>query len=118
MIINSNSKVTVKEAKKALVGLNFLTCPGTFLSDELASELFGKEHERVKIKVRITEAYPFDRAADMKFDLKILSIREKIPMVLIKDVLIHLGNKTPTPLSHLKCSLAHFLKGRIPWIKV
>ena len=71
------------------------------MSDELASELFGKEHERVQIKVRITVAYPFDRAADMKFDLKILAIRKKILMVLIKDVLIHLGNKTPTPCSHL-----------------
>ena len=89
------------------------------MSDELASHLFGKEHERVKIKVRITEAYPFDRAADLKFDLKILSIREKIPMVPIKDVLINLGNKTPTPFSHLYEELmAHFLKGRIPWIKV
>ena len=71
------------------------------MSDDLASELFSKEYEWVKTKVRSTEAYPFDRAADMKFDLKILSIREKIPMVLIKDVLIRLGNKTPTPFSHL-----------------
>ena len=71
------------------------------MSDKLASDLFGKEHERVKIKVRITEAYPFDRVADLKFDLKILSIREKITMVPIEDVLSHLGNKTPTPCSHL-----------------
>ena len=77
-----------------------------------------EEYEWVKTKVRSTEAYPFDRAADMKFDLKILSIREKIPMVPIKDVLIHLENKTPTPFSHLYEELIGFLKKRILWIKV
>ena len=54
-------------------------------------------YENVKIKVWVAEAYPSDMAGpgEMRFDLKILAMRDTIKMVNIVDVMQYLGAKTP-----------------------
>ena len=45
-----------------------------------------------KVKVRIAEAYPSDRAGEIRFDIKLLAINDTIKMVPIINVACHLSS--------------------------
>ena len=45
-----------------------------------------------KVKVRIAEAYPSDRAGEIRFDIKVLAINDTIKMVPIINVVRHLSS--------------------------
>ena len=93
--ITANSKVTYQEAKKAFLGLTFMASPTDFYSEEFAVEKFGPGLEKVKIKVRISQVYTTEKNDDMHFDLKILVIQDPVKMIPLRDLLMHLGPKTP-----------------------
>ena len=69
--------------------------PIDFYSEEFCLSKYGPGFENLKVKVRIAEAYPSNRAGEMRFDLKVLAITDTIKMVPIIDVMRHLSSKTP-----------------------
>ena len=95
MEFDTSSKLSLKEAKRLFVGLTFLAHVQDFYSEDFAITKFGKDYEKFKIKVRIADVIVFDRAEDLRFELKILSINDVIKGFSLKEVLKFLGAKTP-----------------------
>jgi hypothetical protein len=100
MEIRSGSRITRLEAK-SFIGLNFMANVSDFYSDEIGSKHFGKDFQKVKIKVRITDVTLFECVDDTRFQLKILSLNDVVKGITLKEVLTFLGSKTPREFRRL-----------------